>query len=317
MTPPPVRPLIRPRARKLIELLAMFAALALLASVLTHGHGFAGMQPHPLWIPVLAMALAYGTGAGVAAATMATAWWLVEAQGIAGRGDYLDRLLHLSLPPLMWFVAAAVVGEVTLARTRRRERQSRKLAAARHDLARLGTAIEELTRTNRALQVQIATDERTTGHIIAAAARLATPDAAARRAALAELIARAAGSADFTCYLVAADRTARVWLTGAADTRRAATLPEALVGVIANRHEVLHVARRRDRTPLDGIGVAAVPLYHPGGGEMIGCLVLHALPFAAFHAQALAELNRIGAWLAPIAAEAQRGGEMRASGRVA
>ncbi|MEH3046982.1 hypothetical protein [Sphingomonas adhaesiva] len=308
--------MIRPRVRRIAELLAMFAALALLASVLTHGHGFAGMQPHPLWIPVIAMALAYGTGAGVAAAALATLWWLVEAQGLRDHGDYLDRLLHLSLPPLMWFVAAATIGEVTLTRTRRHARQARKLAAARHDLARLGGAIEELTRTNRALQVQVAIDERTTGHIIAAAARLAAPDPAARCAALADLVGRAAGTADFTCYLVASDRSARVWLTGEGDARRPATLPETLVGVIANRREVLHVARRRDRTPLDGIGVAAVPLYHAPGGEMVACLVLHALPFADFHAQAVAELNRIATWLAPLAMEAQRG-EPRATGRVA
>ncbi|MEH3099450.1 hypothetical protein [Sphingomonas adhaesiva] len=308
---------IRPGARRVMEMLAIFAALGAFAAVLTHGHGFAGIQPHPLWVPVIAMALAYGTGAGVVAATLASAWWLVEAQGLMERGDYLDRLLHVSLPPLMWFVAAAVIGEVTLTRTRRHDRQARKLAAARHDLARLGGAIEELTRTNRALQVHIATDERTTGHVIAAAARLAAPDEATRRAALAELVARAAGTTDFTCYLVAPDRSAHPWLTGTTDARRPPALSEALVGVIANRREVLHVARRRDRTPLDTIGVAAVPLYHAGGGEMVGCLVLHDIPFAAFRAQALAELNRIGHWLAPLASAAQRGGDVRATGRVA
>ncbi len=308
---------IRPAARRVMEMLAIFATLGAFAAALTQGHGFAGMQPHPLWIPVIAMALAYGTGAGVTAATLASAWWLVEAQGLGGGGDYLDRLLHVSLPPLMWFVAAAVIGEVTLARTRRHDRQARKLAAARHDLARLGTAIEELTRTNRALQVRIATDERSTGHVVAAAARLAAPDEAMRRAALAELIARAAGTTDFTCYLIAPDRGAHPWLTGTTDVRRPPALSEALVGVIANRREVLHVARRRDRTPLDTIGVAAVPLYHVDGGEMIGCLVLHSLPFAAFHAQTLAELNRIADWLAPLAATAQRGGGVRAPGRVA
>ena len=38
---------------------------------LTGGTGFAQVQPNPYWLPVLAMALAYGTGPGVLAAALA------------------------------------------------------------------------------------------------------------------------------------------------------------------------------------------------------------------------------------------------------
>ena len=71
--------------------------------------------------------------------------------------------------------------------------------------------------------------------------------------------ARAAGSTDFTCYLVAPDRTARAWLSGDTDTRRPAVLSEALVGVIANRREVLHVAREalRGRAELEAYARSA------------------------------------------------------------
>ena len=36
---------------------------------------------------------------------------------------------------------------------------------------------------------------------------------------------------------------------------------------------------------------------------MIGCVVLHSVPFAALNAHALAEMAEVGRWLAPLAIE--------------
>ncbi|MGJ3626643.1 hypothetical protein AB5I41_06885 [Sphingomonas sp. MMS24-JH45] len=153
---------------------------------------------------MIAMALAYGTGLGVTAAALASGYWLWAAPAPV-TGDDLDRLLHALLPPLMWFVAAVAIGEVTLARGRQIAWLLRKAGKAQQNVKRLALAIDELDAVNRALQVRLAADRTTTGHIVATAARLGAIDPAERRAAMALLVAQAAGTEDFTCYLVAPD----------------------------------------------------------------------------------------------------------------
>lgn len=289
----------RRTGRVAAELAVAFGLLIALSQWLTGGVGFGHLQPNPYWLPVLVAALAYGTTPGVIAAAIASALWLSLGHDHAGERDYLDHLLHLSLQPLLWFVTAMTVGEVTMIRTARQARLARRESVAARNVARLTEAFDTLAKTNRRLQVQVATEARTTGHVIATAARLAAADPAVRRAAIVELIALAVRSADFTCYRVGGEE-ARVWLRSAQSSGRREMLPVALMERLIRRRGIVHVARRSDRAALEGVGVAAVPLMDPCSGTLAGCLVLHALPFAALNASRVAELNEVASWLTPL-----------------
>ncbi|KQN18710.1 hypothetical protein ASE83_10685 [Sphingomonas sp. Leaf32] len=278
-----------------------FGALILIDRLVGTGDAFADIQPNPLWLPVLVMALAYGTLPALAAAGIASGLWLLHAVPGGGERDYLDHLLHLSLPPLLWFVAAVTVGEVTILRVGRYRLLDRRAGIAQRNVARLTEAFHQLAHTNRALQVEVATDARTLGHVVATATRLTAIDPTERRAALAALIAMAARSEDFTCYRFAGSE-ARAWLRGATATARPDILPDALAMLSRRRSEPIHVGRRGDRVVLDGIGVIAIPLAERDGGSVVGCLVIHGLPFASLNANALAEMAEIGGWLAPLIA---------------
>ncbi|WP_380780196.1 hypothetical protein [Sphingomonas sp. R86520] len=286
-------------ARVAAEMAIAFATLIVLDWWLTGGTGFTRVQPNPYWLPVLMMALAYGTGPGVLAAAIATALWLAHVHDDPGERDYLDHLFHLSLQPLMWFVLAGVIGEVTITRTGRHDRLEKRGRVATRNLARLTEAFATLSQTNRQLQVQIATEAHTVGHAIDTATRLSSQDPAARRAAIGELIALAARTPDFTCYRVTGGE-ARAWIRGPVTAGRRDTLPAALLERAQRHHAILHVAKRSDRHVLDGIGVAAIALPDRKTGEVVGCLVLHALPFETLNASRTAELAEIAAWLTPL-----------------
>jgi len=285
-----------------LEIALTFAALAALDWWLTGETGFTRVQPNPYWLPVLVMALAYGTGPGVVAAAIASALWLANVHDDAGERDYLDHLFHLSLQPLMWFVAAGIIGEVTIMRTARHNRLEKRGGVAARNLARLTEAFAALSRTNRLLQVQIATEAHTVGHAIETAARLCSHDLAERRAAISELIVLAARTSDFTCYRMTGD-AARAWLRGPVTAGRRDTLPAPLMERMARPRGILHVARRGDRSVLDGVGVAAIALSDRKTGELVGCLVLHALPFETLNASRTAELAEIAVWLTPLLAD--------------
>lgn len=299
-------PFALPRLRIVAEVALFFAMLVAIDLRLTGGLAFTGVAPNPLWLPVLMFAMAYGTGVGVIAAALASAYWIYGARATVTDADYLDRLLHLSLPALMWFVAAGVVGEVTLSRVRRAGWLRRRGDAAQRDLSRLGVIVGDLSATNRALQVRLATERGNTGQIVAMAAGLSAIDPAARREAICALVTEASGTSDYTCYLSAPDGQARAWLRGAGATARPQALGEPLLGILRKRAEIVHVGRRRDRVPLQGLGVAALPLWREGHADMIGVLVFHDLPFRALDAYGLAALGEIGAWLAPLLGEALR-----------
>lgn len=311
----------RVRLRVALEMVALFAGLALLDWVTTGGTGFAGVHPNPFWLPVLVMALAYGTGAGIAAAAIASMLWLGHVHDNAGGRDYLDYLFHLSLPPLLWFVAAVAIGEVTMIRLGRHRWLERREGTARRNVARLTEAFHRLSRTNRVLQVAISTETRTVGHAIATATRFASGDPMERRAAIAHLIAMATRTEDFTCYRIA-DGVARAWLRGATPTGARDVLPAALVGWMAGRNGVMHVARRADREQLEGVGVVAIPLFGAGpesagkgGGAIVGCLVLHSLPFSALTPHGIAEMAEVATWLPPLLADVPRAGARPAGPR--
>lgn len=299
-------PAMRRRGRIALELAAAFGVLVALDALLFGGGLFPGIQPHPFWLPVLVMALAYGTYPALAAAAIASGLWLALGHDPGGGRDYLDHLLHLSLPPLLWFMGGVAIGEVTMVRAQRLVRLERTKGVARRNVLRLTDAFHQLVHTNRVLQVRLATDERSIGHVIGTAARLHHADPAERRAAIAALIALAARTQDFTCYRIAGGE-ARAWLRGDAAQGRAELLAPPLLALLAGRGgESVHVGQAADREALAGTGVVAVPLTDGDSARLAGVLVLHDLPFAALGPHLFAELAEIGRWLAPMLADEPR-----------
>lgn len=300
------------------EIAVAFVMLVALDLWLTDGTAFAGIQPNPFWLPVLVMALAYGTGPGVIAAAIASALWLNNVHADGGARDYLDHLLHLSLPPLLWFVTAVVIGEVTMLRAARHAGLQRREQIARRNTLRLTEAFDTLSKTNRRLQVQLVTEDGTIGNIVATAAQLASHDPAKRRGAVARLIALSAHTEDFACYRIAGGE-ARAWLHASQSAVRRDSLPGVLIERLAQAPGILHVARRADRAVLEGVGVAVVPLIDGETDALIGCLVIHALPFGALNPAHAAQLHEIAGWLTPLLADVSPGAwqPVRPAGMVA
>ncbi|MBM3929459.1 MAG: hypothetical protein FJ335_13545 [Sphingomonadales bacterium] len=286
----------RRRLRVLAEFAILFAVLVMLDRWLTGGTAFAAISPNPYGLPVLVMALAYGTEAGLVAAIVSTAIWLAHGEQTAPSGDYLDRLLHLSATPLFWFVVATIIGEVTNVRTRRIRRLRRDRRAAAADAARLDTAYQDLVDTNRALQVRLATDTASPGRVIALATAAIGAPVDQRRAALRDLLAAATRTDDFTCYRIDPEHGARVWLRGPAAGARTDILPQPLVQRLGRAGGPLTVMVPEDRPLLADIGIAAVPL-RGTGGALIGCLVVHQTRFATMGSQTVAEFAEIATWL--------------------
>ncbi|MFC3174627.1 hypothetical protein ACFOD9_10220 [Novosphingobium bradum] len=218
--------------RKLAELAVMFALLLAIDRWALAGDLFAGIAPSPLWVPVLAMAIAYGAGMGLVAAILAAGIWAM-APHPPGPGDHLEAVLRLSIEPMLWIVAAMIIGELTSHRLDRLRRLHRRCGRREAELGQLAEAVDQLGRINRSLQVRIATEERSVGEAIAMALDLVDRGAARQMRAIERLVALAAQTGDFAFYTAEGSRFVARFRGPDAAARPAALSWEELASVVA------------------------------------------------------------------------------------
>src|SRR5687768_10613974 len=97
----------------LLQLVGFFVVALVIDHTLLEGNRFAGIQPHPFWIPVILLSLQFGTHAGLLAVVTASACLLVgnlPEQMLSE--DRFSYLLHLSTQPLLWLATALVIGKM-------------------------------------------------------------------------------------------------------------------------------------------------------------------------------------------------------------
>jgi hypothetical protein len=287
------------------ELMAMLALLLAIDQLWGGRDGFAHFHPSPYWLPVLVMAIGYGTWPGLAAAILATAAWLwTNDVSPAGR-DYFAYMFDISLPPLLWYSAAVVIGEVTNVRNHRIARLSARQQAGKRNMDRLIDAFHALAQNNRALQLRIATDEGIASEALTLAARLPQEAGLERQSTLRALIAMVSRSDDFTYYRV---RSGLAWpvLFGDGCNRKRNPLPGDLVAALSSRRTIIHMATPADRPLLADAGLVAVPLYSHDGMSLDGVLVLHHLPFASMGSHLNADLTALAVWLGHYISDSNR-----------
>jgi polysaccharide biosynthesis protein PelD len=120
-------------AAALVEIALLLGAALLCDAIFLDGTRFRSLPQHPFWIPVLLVAVQYGTNAGLAAATAATLALLagnLPPQAVfQDRFAWFSEIVHL---PLLWFVAAVVLGELRMRQIREREGLRERLGEASH-----------------------------------------------------------------------------------------------------------------------------------------------------------------------------------------
>lgn len=275
------------------EMLILFALLLAVDHGLLSGQAFAGVEPNPYWLPVMIMALTYGTGTGLWAAIIATGIWITAPHNRAEGVDHLQMLLRLSLLPMMWIVVALVIGEVTARRKVKIGEQERRSQEAWRKRERMADALARLAKINRTLQIRIATEERTVGQAISAAIGLTEPNPASQIKAVARLIALASETEDFTFYGVRGSQVVARFRGPAANRRPPDLSQTALAQTMIAGPALLHSGRAADQKVLAELGDVALPIRNGDGGVLVGLLLIHALPQSRLTEAGIAELSHV------------------------
>jgi hypothetical protein len=137
-----------------IEQILIFGTLLAIEHFWMSPGDFDKIEPHPYWIPVILLALQYGTSDALLAATIAilgSLWIGWPTQGVGE--EYFRYLIRTWIEPVGWILAAILIGEV-------RSRQRAHVATLSHDLAESRTQAADITQHCHKLDDKIGRLER-------------------------------------------------------------------------------------------------------------------------------------------------------------
>jgi hypothetical protein len=256
--------------------------------------------PHPFWIPVILVSTAYGTGPGLFAALAASGLKrLLEGEPMSPHLDYYSWFLTSWSDPLLWLVAALVVGEV---RRRHLDKASalaamaRDAEAERHSIAKYcGELREYIAHLEHRLAAHQPLAERAIRAFIAIE-RAPAADAVQLGAEFASNLVSSSA-----VHVVLLDKGRWRVAAIALQARRHCDgfrLPdEGSLDNIARRARLLRANEQEDLAVLGSGLAAAVPL-RAASGDVFGLILLHDIDFAAMEELGEAGLSHFASVLA-------------------
>jgi GGDEF domain-containing protein len=309
MTLSPSKPEARARhavlgipAAALVEIGLLLGAALLCDALFLGGTRFRSWSHHPFWIPVLLAAVQYGTNAGLLAALAATLALL--AGHLPPQGMFQDHfawysaMVHL---PLLWFVAAVLLGELRMRHIRERESMREQIGEAAHRENVLADAYRRLNAAKDGLETRLASQMRTSLALYEAAKAIEKLDPAEVLLGVSKLVKSVMNPEKFSLYLLRNDSLelalAEGWTAGDSYPRLYSPASRIFREAVA-RQCVLSVANPEHEFVLNGEGLIAAPLIVPDTGRVIGMLKIEKLGFFDLNFSNVRTFQQLCNWIA-------------------
>lgn len=299
-----------------LELALFFGVL--IAWDVTFGAGtrFAHVTPHPYWIIVLLMSAFYGLREGlvaaVASALLYRAGHLPPQQMDQHVYDYAWMVLR---EPLLWLLAASVLGEIRRQHQRHESGLAAELATHRARLDELGDAYRRLDAIKDRLETRVVGQATTAVQLYRAVQAADRLDVQGVQQTIAEVVRATLEPEAFSLYLLRGDALELVsqegWPAGAPWPRQYVPDTPLFDAVIAGRRP-LCAAQPADEAVLDGDGLLAGPLVDMRTGQILGMLKVERMRFLDFNFSSLHAFRALCEWIATAYLNAQRFEESQA-----
>jgi hypothetical protein len=305
------------RISALAETLAFLAAALAVDALLGGADRFAGVSPHPFWIAVLLVSVQYGTGEGLMAAALATAALLVgnlPEQGF--NEDLYAWLLRATAQPLLWFVAAVVLGEIRDGQRRERDRLRQDLGEAREQARAIGEGYAQLARLKDSLEARVASQVRTVHAMYVASRAIERQDTGQVLAGVRALVRSVMGPRKFSLFLLNGRALEAAVGEGWSDEDgfSAEFGPSSpLFQAIAVEHQILVATDPAHGLALGAEGLLAGPLASAETGELFGMLKIEEMEFLDLNPASVQNFRVLCDWIGAAFANAQRFEEMQAN----
>jgi hypothetical protein len=297
-----------------------FLSVALVtgAAAAVPGHwGLLDVQPHPLWLVVLAIAIRYGSPAGYAGGAFAAAGycllsWL-QPGALAGSPE-----VHPLLQPVLLFAGGAIIGELVQGRQRRLTRTEEALRLAAASLQSLTTRYQTLREVQGELEKSIVGQPASIASLYRTAKQLSSLDSSAVCTAAVNLVAEYLEVETCSLYLDC-DGSLR-WRAGIpskqAGSRYVLDASQPLVSQALREHRVatIHEQIMQGAGPTaDDLQAIMVGPLLDGAGRIRGVVVIERLPFLKFTPTAVQLFELLVDWVSTALQNAEAHERARAS----
>ncbi len=309
-TPPPPRRVFGVRPWALLEIALPLGAMLAADALFFTGDRFMQIAPHPFWVVVLLAAAHYGTAEGLAAVVLASLGLLVgnvPQQGL--EEDFYEWIGSVTLQPILWFVAAAVIGEMQTARARERDRLAGELAAAHQREMTITAAYERQSRIREELERRIAGQMRTVHSIYTASRAIERLDIGEVLLGAGDLVRAVMAPGKFSLFLLDRGRLEAALSDGWTPEdrfQRAFDASSPLFQAVLGERRRLSVLTPADAAILDGEGVLAGPLISGETGRIIGMLKIEALDFLGLNPTSVQNFDTLRHWIGAAYDRAER-----------
>ena len=307
------------RVSALVETL-LFLSVALLVDVgVGAGDRFSSVSPHPFWIIVLLVSTYYGTNEGLATAALCAIAAL--AGHVPEQGFNEERtawLLRVTADPVLWVMAALLLGEIRSGHRRRHEVLKEELENVERQVTAINGAYEMMSEAKRSLEVRIAAQTQTVRSVYQASRAIERQGTEEVLVGVPELVRSIMAPKKFSLFLLKGSSLTATMCEGweAGDNlMHAFEFSSPLFQAIVARQEVLLASDSSHELNLAGQGLLAAPLIHPETGTVFGMLKIEQVGLLGMNPSTVQNFRTVCDWIGAAYTTAQRIEILKASHR--
>jgi polysaccharide biosynthesis protein PelD len=293
------------RISALLEMAVFFLSVLLLNAFMdASSPRFIESWPHPFWIIILLLSVQYGSNEGLLAVLLATLLLLVgnlPDQRIDQ--DVYAWVLSIVAQPLMWLLAAVILGEIRMRHIRERDRLAQELKESKAREETFATAYETVRQRKERLELSVAAQVRTETAAYRAAKAMETLDPDQVVEGVATMVESAMGAEKFSLYLLEGEVLQRKLTHGWSEQDEDAydavyRVQDPIYQAIIARKDTLCVINEEQERILASHGILASPLLDTSTGRVLGMLKIERIPFLELNLNTVETFRALCEWIA-------------------
>jgi len=285
----------------ILETLGMLLVLLLIDKFFLSGNRFFTVNPHPFWIPVLLVAVQYGTAEGLFAALAASLFFLVGNIPAQPEGtDHYDYLYSIMINPILWIVAGWALGELRQRHVRERDQLVKEVQDSQQREDLISTSYKFVKNRKEALEVQVSGQLVSSIEGYRAAKAVETLDPKSVMQGVEQLVQAVLNPQKFSLFIFHDNKLVASILHGwnandsyAQQIDSYSPLYQAIVG----QQELLVVANEDHETSLDGQGIIAGPIIDPDTKRVVGMLKIEQIDFVSLSLNTIETFRALTEWI--------------------
>nr|CRH06951.1 conserved protein of unknown function [Candidatus Magnetococcus massalia] len=289
------------RVSALVELAIFYAIMFALDYGLGGGNRFMETTPHPFWFIVLVISIQYGTTEGLLAAFFSTlALRVMNVPEPAFNQEVFDYILSLMRQPMMWFMAAVIMGELRVRQHRFQMELRDTLVETRKREDLITDAYNRVNRVKEALETRAAGQMRTVVSSIQAAKSVEQQEPTMVYSGASDIVQTVLNPKKFSLYALEEGvlnlKVNRGW-TPEDKYKQKILGTDPIYQRAVGEKKFLAVTKPDQREALDREGVMAGPLLNKETGAVAGMMKIEELGFMDLNVSTVENFRALCEWI--------------------